>query len=342
MREFSLLFVAPAKYSGLYQRHQAFAALLAQQGYRVLYLDPLQSPGFGIRFSTPGNNLAVAEIFLPFRAANFPWLHKFAAQLAFSLVKRRLEKKAWLWLAEPSMASFVENDWKMIIYDRCDRHGFFPGQRLQAWNSYENSIFSHADKIVISHPQLAEDIAAKFFNKITLAKNACSEKIGFSARKTGAEKQLQLISSGAHFEWIDCKWLQMIAKNPDVKLHIAGSGRGTEFHALISMPGVTFHGRLDHEKLFALYRESDVGLVPFLTSPLTATVDPIKVYEYAASGMKVWSTPVPSLATHELVDQQISDAHQLQQAIYNYSPLAVPRQVPRWSQRLQTILDRIH
>lgn len=43
----------------------------------------------------------------------------------------------------------------------------------------------------------------------------------------------------------------------------------------------------------------EVGLIPFLVNPLTASVDPIKYYEYLSLGVPVWSTAFGPMALRE-------------------------------------------
>jgi glycosyltransferase involved in cell wall biosynthesis len=49
-------------------------------------------------------------------------------------------------------------------------------------------------------------------------------------------------------------------------------------------------------ELPAVLRGASVGLIPYLASPLTASIFPMKVYEYLAAGLPVVSTPLPALS----------------------------------------------
>lgn len=338
-----LVFAAPARFFSLQQRHQAFARLLAEKSGPVIYLDPLQSPGFKAHFRQIQKNLQLLSLTLPFRAANIPVFHKLMVKLSYVLLKQKFKitKDSWLWISEPAMACLAENEWGRIIYDRCDLHGCFPGQNPRAWQYYENLLFERADLIVVSHPRLREDIPPEYNRKIELAENACSEKIQFVARRQPESGSLQLVSSGAHFEWVDCSWLKMLAQHEKVILHIAGAGRGRDFAELIRMPQVRFHGSLEHKELFKLYQQADVGLLPFADLELISAVDPIKVYEYAASGLRVWSTPLTSMKNNRLVERQIADFSDLERAVHEFVPVKNLPSVARWPERLQTILDRL-
>lgn len=346
MKKQQIFFLAPANYRSLSQRHQAFANLLALAGYRVIYVNPIASNGFVVNFHKEKANLTVLDLRLPFRAANFPWLQRVVAQICWKILKRKF-KIGWrqiLWIADPAMAMLALHQWNMVVYDRCDLHGFFPGQKKSAWKSYEQLLFHKADLIFASHQALHEGIPPECSGKALLVGNACNAEIDCrksSGRLAGANRPIKAVSAGAHFEWVDCRWLKMLAKNPAIELHIAGVGRGKDFEDLIGMPQVHFHGKLSQQELFDLYYRCDVGLIPFKELELTIAVDPIKAYEFAAAGLRVWSTPVPGISGHELVDFCLESEEGANAAIESFSLPANDRRVARWPERLQTILDRM-
>lgn len=62
--------------------------------------------------------------------------------------------------------------------------------------------------------------------------------------------------------------------------------------ALDERPNVHFLGRRDFGELPAYFRGFDVCVVPHLVTPLTRSMDPIKLYDYLATGKPIVSTPV--------------------------------------------------
>jgi glycosyltransferase involved in cell wall biosynthesis len=346
MKEQQIFFLAPASYDSLFQRHQAFANLLASSGYRVIYVNPVSSPGFSVKFHFESTRLNLLDLKLPFRAANLPWFQRLIVQICQKILKRKFKFDCAqiLWIADPSMAFLADHEWSRIVYDRCDRHGFFSGQRKTAWQLYERLLFQKADLLIASHRTLLEDIPEEWSAKTLLVGNACSEKIGcrdFIERFPRKERPVKAVSAGAHFDGVDCRWLKMLAQNDLLELHIAGVGRGKEFEDLVRMPSVHFHGQLAQKELFELYHRCDVGLIPFRELELTRAVDPIKAYEYAAAGLQVWSTPVAGISEHELVDFRLRVAADVETAVSSLSLPRSKRLVPRWPERLQTVLDRM-
>jgi glycosyltransferase involved in cell wall biosynthesis len=64
---------------------------------------------------------------------------------------------------------------------------------------------------------------------------------------------------------------------------------------LRELPNVYFAGQQPHEELRNYVQEFDVCIVPYVNSPETATVVPVKLNEYLAVGKPVVSTELPTV-----------------------------------------------
>ena len=62
--------------------------------------------------------------------------------------------------------------------------------------------------------------------------------------------------------------------------------------ALDARPNVHFLGRRDFRDLPTYFRGFDVCILPHAVTPLTRSMDPIKLYDYLATGKPIVSTPV--------------------------------------------------
>ena len=346
----SLIFAAPVPFQGLKQRHQAFAELLSESDYNLIYLNPIKSNGLSLKLNPITKSLAEVTIKVPLRAANHPWLQKFINKIVFKLLQRRFDFKineAVLWLADPILASLAAKPWKRIFYDRCDLHGAFPGQRSGAWREYEDLLIREADLVFISHPYLGETLPSHIQGKVVQISNAASELEVNSVRQESEHKlRLKLISSGAHFEWVDSQWLQTFANLKEFELHIAGPGRGKEFSQLIRMPNVNYHGTIKHTDLQNLLQEMDVGLIPFKDIELIKGVDPIKAYEFATAKLAIWAPDISSLASNTMISNRFSTGLEAQKfisknGISTIAKSVTNKKVPTWNDRMETILDRI-
>lgn len=344
-----VLFLSPAGFSRLKQRHQSFAIELAVRGFDVVFVDPLFSNGYSVTSTQVQPGLRVLKVRVPFKAASFNRLQNICAGLAASLILRHADlvpESTVLWVAEPSLAAFTRLHWRSVIYDRCDLHGSFPGQRRHAWHEYEKVLQSRADLISVSHPYLASEFSAGAAAKTVLAANACSDEFICSIDQVARRPEngpVRIVSSGAHYEWVDCDWLRMLSEIEGAELHIAGVGRGRSFNSLITGSKVVFHGHLDHDGLLKLLQSCHVGVIPFRNLELIKGVDPIKAYEYAACGLEIWAPDLVSLHPNRFISRFVADKQQGDAALraFRSVPAVFSGRVPVWSERLQTVLDRL-
>ncbi|KAF1079335.1 MAG: hypothetical protein GQF41_4339 [Candidatus Rifleibacterium amylolyticum] len=342
-----ILFVSPAAFDALHQRHQSLAIELTKRDQSVIFLDPVRTGGYRRKTRKVADNLEVVQLQVPFKSVSHPAIQKLTVRFAMLLLREKckiIPASTILWISEPSLAWLTRHRWQTIIYDRCDLHGSFPGQRKEAWQKYEKLLFARAGLISCSHPHLQNTLPESARNKSVLAGNASADLFFGKIRDTAVgDGRLKLVSAGAHHEWVDTSWLKMLATHAGVELHLAGTGRGKGYEDLKQQPGIIDHGRLNQSELARLLKTCDIGLVPFCDIELIRGVDPVKVYEYAASGLEVWAPPVASLRTNTLINRFIATPDDLDLAIADSA--TQKRQpapaVARWSERLQTILDRL-
>jgi hypothetical protein len=194
-------------------------------------------------------------------------------------------------------------DPRLVVYDRCDRHGAFPGQRAIVWQRYERWWFERAHLVVATCPALLPTPADTSARCLLLPNAARPRRNG---RASGAPRPApppwRLLSAGAHYEWTDLPWLERLAGLPQVELHLAGPGRGPLFARLRRAPAVRDHGILPPAALDDLMATCHLGLISFLDLPLTRAVDPLKAYEYKMHDLYVWATGPAGLREHPCVD----------------------------------------
>jgi glycosyltransferase involved in cell wall biosynthesis len=99
---------------------------------------------------------------------------------------------------------------------------------------------------------------------------------------------------GALAEWVDFDLLASVARRrPDWDLVLVGPGRVPA--GLASLPNVRLLGPRPYAEAPRYLAAMDVALIPFRVDPVTRAADPIKVYEYLASGVPVVATALPAL-----------------------------------------------
>ncbi|HEV3046164.1 MAG TPA: glycosyltransferase [Solirubrobacteraceae bacterium] len=88
-------------------------------------------------------------------------------------------------------------------------------------------------------------------------------------------------------------------------------------------PNIHLLGARSYRQLPGVLRAADAGLIPYARNELTASIFPMKVYEYLAAGLPVLATPLPALEGVAEVRTAASApelAEQLERALAEDSP----------------------
>ena len=342
-----IIFVSPVNFEALKQRHQGLALELAKNNYEIFFVNPLCSNGFSCKTQKKAKNLTILDLKIPFKAASYPIIQNISIKIALKLIIKKLHIKTSdciLWLAEPSYAEMTNTNWRKIIYDCCDLHGSFPKQKYETWQSYESKIAADSDLITISHPFIKEHFNQNNQKKCLLIPNATSFNSYKNEQNKDYNSKIKILSSGAHYEWVDIDWLKMLSDIENSELHIAGKGRGKAFNQLLKNKNVVFHGELNKNQLLQLMLECNVGVIPFKNLELIKGVDPIKAYDYKAARLEVWAPDIESLYSNKYIDSFIKDAEQAKEAIEKLKNIGFNKQteqVPTWSERVKIVLPHL-
>ena len=89
---------------------------------------------------------------------------------------------------------------------------------------------------------------------------------------------------------------KLAARNPPAQVVLAGRVKdGVEVSRLRAQPNIHLVGFVPYKQLGGVYRELDVGIVPYVISPLTQASNPLKVYEYLAADLPTVATDLAGL-----------------------------------------------
>src|SRR5262249_14601622 len=102
--------------------------------------------------------------------------------------------------------------------------------------------------------------------------------------------------AGSLDEWFDAEAVRKAAEqHPDCQFVLLGRIEDKRILELESLPNVKFFGEIPYSRLPVYMAEFDVGLIPFLVTPLTLATNPIKLYEYFSCGIPVVSSRLPEV-----------------------------------------------
>jgi glycosyltransferase involved in cell wall biosynthesis len=101
---------------------------------------------------------------------------------------------------------------------------------------------------------------------------------------------------GAIAEWFDMSLLVQVAQlAPQWDFVLVGSTAGSGTTIAHDLGNIQFLGEIAYVDVPEMITSFDVCLIPFKISALTLATNPVKLYEYLASGRPVVATPLPEL-----------------------------------------------
>ena len=211
------------------------------------------------------------------------------------------------------------------IYDAMDDFpAFYQGFSRQSMARREQAVAKRVSRVLVSSTMLAERFSG-LRSRPVIALNACAiESLPFMTQKTDKPKQSVLGYVGTIGHWFDWKLVFLLARiNPAMRIRLIGPIYKTP---PAGMPlNIEIFPACDHASAIQWMQGFSVGLIPFIKNELTASVDPIKYYEYFALGLPILSTRFGEMALRGgrpgvfLVDTHDNLAGQVQAALtYHY------------------------
>lgn len=111
-----------------------------------------------------------------------------------------------------------------------------------------------------------------------------------------ATGRIQVGYVGAIAEWFHVDLVAAAAAAaPDIDFHLCGGISAAEPLRLGKIPNVTLYGEIPYADVPAFLDNMDVVTIPFQLLPIIKACDPVKFYEYAATGKPTVSTRLPEL-----------------------------------------------
>lgn len=298
-------------WDAVWRRNQHLVAGLLRRdpSLRVLFVEPAADPlhalvsgrsprtGRGLRRERTTERLWLLEPtkWLPRRAD--PGADRRLARAVRTAALRLGMRRPVLWINDPTGAAVLDLTGWPALYDVTD--DWVAARRTPAEHDRllrdEGVLLDRCAEVVVCSPHLARTKGA--VRPVTLVPNAV-DTTGYTgpvARPVDLPPAPVAVYVGTvHRDRIDVELCADVARTLGAgRLVLVGPAPlPPADRSLLEEAGVVLLGPRDRRHVPAYLRHADVLVVPHVVDDFTDSLDPIKLYEYAAAGRPVVSTPV--------------------------------------------------
>jgi len=364
-------------------RHQIMTRLARQN--KILFVEPTpylrpviqQTRQAGLKtllhsaFYQPMPNLWV------YRSANaWPISGKSPlSDITFALRKRQLRRtlarlgmeQPILWIFRYDLGEMIGHlDEKLVIYHAVDEYSAYAladdknaRAHRQRIREIEQDILRRADLVFVTSATLLETKRPYNANTYYVPNGVDYEHFATRPQQLPADVAdipgPRIGYIGSINEKIDLNLLAAIArKQPRWQILMVGPALFKQPEAIAplqALPNIHFLGRKQVAELPAYMHACDVCLMPYAHNDWTANINPLKLYEYLATGRPIVATAIPAVQDFREVlyieDNEEAFIQAIARAMTESSPAAIARRqrIARqntWEQRVDTLSSIIN
>lgn len=305
-----LVYLSPVSWRSFAQRPHKFVEWFHNKTEsNVLWVDPYPTrfPSVAdLRRMSPGSHQTSAERTpqwvevlspraLPLEPLPFSgWING----MLWEPVKQRIadfaaDNQVMLVIGKPSALALTilrQRRWRLTVYDAMDDFpAFYSGMSRWAMVRRELLIGRGVDKLIASSSALADHWRDLRENVVLVRNGLDADTLPEPRAKSRTADNKVLGYVGTVGSWFDWDWLIELARFcPRDRIRLIGPV--FEPPPAVLPENIVMLPACSHEEALKAMQEFDVGLIPFKRNVLTNSVDPIKYYEYRASGLPVIST----------------------------------------------------
>jgi glycosyltransferase involved in cell wall biosynthesis len=165
----------------------------------------------------------------------------------------------------------------------------------------ERALARGSDLAVATSPVVQAHLDAQGFTRTTCLPNVCDVDLFATARGRGVPRGTTVVFAGTLAPHkVDLALLADLAASlGTARLRLIGpvtdSAATDPAWSRLIAAGAEIVGALPAAALADELAAATVGIVPYLVSPLTVGISPLKTFEYLAAGLPVVSTPLPAV-----------------------------------------------
>jgi glycosyltransferase involved in cell wall biosynthesis len=230
------------------------------------------------------------------------------AALRLAMRRARFERPPLLWAYNPHAHELIDAVRpSLVIYHCVDDIAAQEGVDERSFTAAERAIAARADLVFVSARPLEERMRGFGAKRIAYLPNvadidhfAGAASLPEPADISSVPRPRLLFAGAVAAKKLDVGLIAALAgRRPEWSIVLVGPvGEGDprgELEELHDLPNVVFSGRRSFAELPAWIGAADVCLIPYELNRYTASVFPMKVYEYLAAGRPVVSTRLPAL-----------------------------------------------
>jgi glycosyltransferase involved in cell wall biosynthesis len=234
------------------------------------------------------------------------------ARLLPALVRRAVRRLGLrapiLWAYVPQAEVLIDVlEPSLVVYHCVDDIAAQERIDTASFRAAEERFAGRADLVLASAPALATRLR-RFSGNVLDAPNVADTQLFSAALQPGPlDPQMaalpapRIVFTGAIVAVkLDLALLVEVARlRPSWSFALVGPVGPGEPHAdvsaLVEEPNIHLLGPRAYGELPDVLRAADAGLIPYVRNELTASIFPMKVYEYLAAGLPVIATPLPAI-----------------------------------------------
>ena len=232
------------------------------------------------------------------------------------------------------------------VYDAMDDFpAFYQGLSRRSMERRQAQIIQRVSKVLASSSALRDKLLG-MTDQVELARNACDmHRLAPVDSLDLGPKQQVLGYVGTLGRWFDWDLVIALAQaNPGNQIRLIGP-LFTAVPRLLPA-NIELLPECSHASAIAAMATFSVGLIPFKLNRLTASVDPVKYYEYRALGLPVISTRFGEMALRDrepgvwIVDEDADLRKVAVEALgsrSDHSAVEQFREAHRWAQRFSAV-----
>ncbi|HEY1434517.1 MAG TPA: glycosyltransferase, partial [Thermoanaerobaculia bacterium] len=200
---------------------------------------------------------------------------------------------------EPLARSLRERHGWRLVYDCMDEHTGF-GTHGAGTEEDERRLIAEADLVLVTSRPLLDKIARVRPDALRVPNAVDAARFEHLPARTASplSKLARPVVGyyGAIAAWFDVAAVaEASRRHPEWSFALVGDSAGARLESLDGRLNVHRFGEVPYEKLPTYVAGFDVCTIPFERTPLTEATNPVKLYEYLATGKPIVARRLPEL-----------------------------------------------